>query len=58
MTTDEKLLELQKALRSCGSLAVAFSGGVDSGFLLKTAHEMIHILMDLPGILIHRISGR
>lgn len=35
----EKLQVLRKYIRSLGSLAVAFSSGVDSTFLLKVAHE-------------------
>ena len=35
----EKLLGLRKYLKSLGSVAVAFSSGVDSTFLLKVAHE-------------------
>lgn len=34
-----KLSDLRKLLRSFGSAAIAFSGGVDSTFLLKVAHE-------------------
>ena len=34
-----KLENLKKYLRSLGSLAVAFSSGVDSTFLLKVAHD-------------------
>lgn len=36
-----KLDSLQENLRQRGSLAVAFSGGVDSTFLLKVAHDML-----------------
>ena len=36
---DRKLSDLRKLLKSFGSAAIAFSGGVDSTFLLKVAHE-------------------
>jgi uncharacterized protein len=39
MVSIEKLSDLQKFFRSCGSAAIAFSGGVDSTFLLKVAHD-------------------
>lgn len=35
----KKLSDLRNLLRSFGSAAIAFSGGVDSTFLLKVAHE-------------------
>ena len=38
---NEKMKQLQKYLLSQGSIAVAFSGGVDSTFLLKAAHDML-----------------
>lgn len=38
---EQKLEQLKCRLAECGSLAVAFSGGVDSAFLLKTAHEVL-----------------
>ncbi len=37
----EKLELLKKELSELGSAAVAFSGGVDSAFLLKTAHDVL-----------------
>ena len=36
---DKKLNKLREYLRSLGTVAVAFSSGVDSTFLLKVAHE-------------------
>ena len=38
---EEKFEKLKEYLKSLGSVAVAFSGGVDSTFLLKTAHEVL-----------------
>lgn len=38
---EEKLQRLQKEIGDLGSLAVAFSGGVDSTFLVKTAHDVL-----------------
>ncbi|MDE7418290.1 MAG: hypothetical protein K2N44_18630, partial [Lachnospiraceae bacterium] len=40
-TVDEKLAQLKVYLRELGSVAVAFSSGVDSTFLLKVAHEVL-----------------
>ena len=37
----EKLTKLEEYIRGLGSLAVGFSGGVDSSFLLAVAHEVL-----------------
>ena len=38
---DKRLENLQEILRELGSVLVAFSGGVDSSFLLHLAHEVL-----------------
>ena len=40
-TIQVKFDKLQQSLKELGSVAVAFSGGVDSTFLLKVAHEAL-----------------
>lgn len=40
-TTQEKYQALQIYLRELGSVAIAFSGGVDSSFLLRVAHDVL-----------------
>ena len=41
MSLEDKLRSLKSLLKDCSPLAVAFSGGVDSSFLLKTAHDLL-----------------
>lgn len=41
MTLDEKFFVLKNYLREFDNVAVAFSGGVDSTFLLKVAHDVL-----------------
>lgn len=41
MSVEQKLVELKHKLKELGSVAIAFSGGVDSTFLLKVAHDVL-----------------
>jgi uncharacterized protein len=41
MTIEQKLSHLQTDLQTLESVAVAYSGGVDSTFLLKVAHDVL-----------------
>jgi len=41
MNAHEKLDKLEEDIRNMGSLAVSFSGGVDSTFLLKVAVDVL-----------------
>lgn len=41
MDINEKYKRLQQNLRELGNVAIAFSSGVDSTFLLKTAHDVL-----------------
>lgn len=41
ITPDDRMEELKKYLKDLKSVAVAFSGGVDSTFLLKVAHDVL-----------------
>jgi uncharacterized protein len=51
----EKFHQLQSLLRNCGSVLVAYSGGVDSAFLAKVAHDslgekMLAVIADSPSL--------
>lgn len=41
MMAQKKLSDLKQYIKELGSLAVGFSGGVDSTFLLKVAHDVL-----------------
>lgn len=51
---DPKFLKLQEILRGLGRVLVAYSGGVDSAFLLKVAHDLLGD--DAQGVLAHSES--
>ena len=54
----EKKQRLESYLRELGSVAVAFSSGVDSTFLLKTAHEVLGEKAIAVTISSHLFPGR
>lgn len=39
--TKDKYEELKNIIKKCGKIAIAFSGGVDSTFLTKVAHDVL-----------------
>ena len=41
LNSEGKLLKLKEWFKEQGKVAVAFSGGVDSTFLLKVAHDTL-----------------
>jgi uncharacterized protein len=41
MSAEDKLAVLQRSLREMGRVLVCFSGGVDSSFLLRVAHDVL-----------------
>ena len=41
MSPEDKLAALQRTLREMGRVLVCFSGGVDSSFLLRVAHDIL-----------------
>lgn len=55
MTAEAKYNELKAILREMGEVTVAYSGGVDSSFLLKTAHDELKdkalgVMADSPSL--------
>ena len=40
-TAQVKLTQLQESLRALNRIAIAYSGGTDSAFLLKIAHDVL-----------------
>jgi uncharacterized protein len=47
--SSDKMEHLRELLRSCGSCLVAYSGGVDSVFLARVAHE-VAVIADSPSL--------
>ena len=41
VSKEEKLENLKNYLKELGSVAIAFSSGVDSTFLMKVAHDVL-----------------
>ena len=41
MELNKKLINLKNMLKKLGSVAIAYSGGVDSNFLLKVASDVL-----------------
>lgn len=55
VTLDAKFIRLQEVLQGCGSCLVAYSGGVDSVFLARVAHDVLRdralaVIADSPSL--------
>src|SRR5687767_6128558 len=55
MSLDRKVTELDRLLRSNAPLVIAYSGGVDSAYLLAEAHrvlgdQMLGVIADSPSL--------